>query len=154
LKGDLHDEASIGDVPEADLTLVKLRAPGTGTVAAMSIRELPKAEWGAFFDQVEALLRSSVVQVDAAGLELGDRIAAQWTRLAGISYDAGKDALEIWVYGGERRIDRPARIRLRHDEEWLQSIEIVDREGRRDDIVLREPLRVAAVAPFGAITGA
>jgi len=109
----------------------------------MSLRELPKAEWGAFFEGVEALLRSSVVQVDAAGLELGGSIASDWIRLAGISYDAAKDALEVWVYGGERRIDRPVRIRLHCDGDCLQSVEVLDDAGKRGDIVLKEPLRLA-----------
>lgn len=110
----------------------------------MSQTELARRHWEAFFERLAPLLRASVVQVETSGLGLGDRIAADWARLAELSYDAGKDLLEIGAHGADRTIHRPARIYVRDEEGWLQSIEIVDGEGRRDFVIFKEPLHLAA----------
>lgn len=113
------------------------------------LTQLAKPQWQSFFAQLSPLLRAQVVEVEVFGLGLGAQISTDWVRLAELSYDAQSDVLQIGVYGADRRIHRPAQVYLRRDDAWLQSIEIVDGEGRRDVVILREPLR-ASVPPAAA----
>lgn len=75
-----------------------------------------------------------------------DRASKDWARLAELSYDAANDVLEIATHGADRAIHRPARIYVR-DEDGLQSIEVVDGEGRRDFVIFKEPLHLAELTP-------
>lgn len=113
------------------------------------LTELAKPQWQSFFEQLSPLLRAKVVEVEVSGLGLGDKISADWVRLAELSYNAQNDVLEICVHGADRAIYRPAQVHLRQDAAWLQSIEIVDSEGDRDFLILKEPLRLAAPLSAG-----
>jgi hypothetical protein len=106
--------------------------------------QLAKPQWQSFFARLSSLLRAQVVEVEVFGLGLGAQVSADWVRLAELSYDAQNDLLEIGVYGAERAIHRPAQIHLRQDDAQLQSIEIVDSEGKRNSLIFKEPLRLAA----------
>jgi len=110
------------------------------------LNQLAKPQWQSFFARLPPLLRTQVVEVEVYGPELGARISADWVRLADLSYNAQNDVLEICLHGADRAIHRPAQIHLREDDAWLQSIEIVDGEGKRDFLTLKEPLRLTASA--------
>jgi len=109
------------------------------------LTQLARPQWQSFFEQLSPLLRANVVQVESSGIGVDDRISADWVRLADLSYNAQNDVLEICVHGADRAIHRPAQIHLHQDGAWLQSIEIVDGAGRRDVIILKEPLRLPDV---------
>jgi hypothetical protein len=106
--------------------------------------QLAKPQWQSFFARLSPLLRAQVVEVEVYGLGLGAQISADWVRLAELSYEVQNDVLHIGVYGADRAIHRPAQVHLRQDEARLQSIEIVDSEGKRNFLILKEPLRLAA----------
>jgi hypothetical protein len=88
------------------------------------LNQLAKPQWQSFFARLSPLLRAQVVEVEVNGLGLGARISADWVRLAELSYGAQND--------------------LRQDGAQLQSIEIVDSEGKRNSLIFKEPLRLAA----------
>ena len=106
------------------------------------MRELAKAQWQSYFDRLAPLLRASVVEVEATGLRLGPHVAADWVRLAEVSYDPAADLLEIAAHGGERRIAHPAKVRVREDDGCLQSIEVLDGHGGHEVVIFRQPLRL------------
>lgn len=108
----------------------------------MSLSPLAKPEWRSFFDAVSPSLRASVVEVEVSGLGLEARIARDWARLAALSYSEHNDILEISVHGADLAIRRPARIHLRRDGPWLQSVEILDSEGNHAFVIFKEPLRL------------
>ena len=108
------------------------------------LTQLARPQWQSFFAKLSPLLRAQVLEVEVYALGLGAQISTDWVRLAELSYDAQNDVLQIGVYGADRSIHRPAQVHLRGDDAWLQSIEIVGSEGRRDVLILREPLRLAA----------
>jgi hypothetical protein len=106
------------------------------------LTQLARPQWQSFFERLSPLLRANVVQVESSGIGVADRVPTDWVRLADLSYNAQNDVLEICVHGADRAIHRPAQIHLRQDAAWLQSIEIVDGEGKRDVIIFKEPLRL------------
>lgn len=110
----------------------------------MTLLKLARPHWQAFFDRLAPLLRSHVVEIEVAGIGLGERIPAQWVRLAGLRYIAGDDALEVRVQGADRAIPGPTDIHVREEDGCLESIEIVEASGGCCYLVLREPVHLTA----------
>lgn len=109
----------------------------------MTLTQLAKPQWRSFFEELSPSLRANVVEVEASGLGLGAKIAGDWARLAALSYNGENDILEISVHGADLAIHRPAQIHVRRDNAWLQSVEILDSEGKRAFVIFKEPLRTA-----------
>ena len=74
----------------------------------MSSRSIPRNEWGTFFDVVSKGLTGKRVEVEAASLELGDQIVAEWLPLLGITYDAKDDLIDV-ALGQEMQLDHLIR---------------------------------------------
>ena len=110
----------------------------------MSLRELSQSRWQAYFDQGSKTLGAQSVKIEVTGLGLGDRVAANWIELTGISYDPHDDALVVFAAGLQHQIRHPRSVHIDHDLEWLHSLEAVDGEGNHHIVQLKEPLRLPA----------
>ncbi len=58
-------------------------------------RELPRDEWGPFFDDYSRDLGEVVAHLEVIGEEVGAQTEAEHPRLRGITYDRGDDILVI-----------------------------------------------------------
>jgi hypothetical protein len=111
----------------------------------MTIRKLEKPEWHPFFDRVsQFLLNGRQAEIEVAALNLGDQIEAKWLPLIGIVYDPKDDMLEIALDGLDHMIPKPREIYIEDGAGELSRLEVVDAEGVRQFVRLRDPLLLPA----------
>ena len=112
----------------------------------MTIRKLEKSKWHAFFDGLSKMLEGKRAEIEVASLALGDQIEAEWLPLLGLAYDPKDDLFEVTLDGVDHMIRKPREIYLDDDAGGVMSIEIVDAEGTRQIVKLRDPLMLPATA--------
>jgi len=107
----------------------------------MATVKLDKAAWQttlALMSKTE--LVGKQVEIEVAGLAIGDQIEQDWIPLLGISYDPRNDLIEIPVEGLDHLIRNPREVWVEHGVAGLVSMEVVDADDVRQIIRLREPL--------------
>ena len=107
-------------------------------------RKLEKSQWRAYFDQMSKALIGKRAEIEVASLKLGDQIAAEWLPLRGISYDPKNDVIAIDLEGVEHLIHKPGEVWVEERGLELSSLEVVDADGVRQIVVLRDPLMLPA----------
>lgn len=110
----------------------------------MTIRRLEKPEWRPFFDVLSKLLEATVAEVEVASLDLGDQTQAEWLPLLGISYDPRDDVVDIALDGLDHMIRQPREIYLDNGAAALTSLEIVDADGVKQIVKLKDRLTLPA----------
>src|ERR1700686_5144923 len=116
-------------------------------------KQLEKSQWRAYFDWMSKALVGKRAEIEVASLELGDRIMAEWLPLLGISYDPKNDVIEIALEGGDHLMHKPREIYVEEQGLELSSLEVVDAEGVRQIVVLRDPLMLPTPAQSAAKAG-
>jgi hypothetical protein len=112
----------------------------------MTIRKLEKSKWRAFFDGISKLLEGKQAEIEVASLALGDQLEAEWLRLLGLVYDPKDDLFEVMLDGVDHMVPQPREIYVDDGVAGLMSIEIVDADGAKQIIKLRDPLMLPAPA--------
>jgi hypothetical protein len=110
---------------------------------------VPKEGWRGFFDLMSKALLGKRVEIEVASLDLGDQIVAEWVPLIGITYDSRDDLLDVGydvgvVDLGNRLIRRPQQIDVEEGPAGLLSVAVVDAEGVRHILRLKDPLMLPA----------
>lgn len=107
----------------------------------MSIVKLEKSAWHPYFDGVSKVAGGSKrAEVEVASLNLGDQIEAQWLPLKGIVYDPKDDLIEVVLEGLDHLISKPRQVFIDQEAVVLRSLEVIDENGVRQIIKLRDPL--------------
>jgi len=112
----------------------------------MATRKLDKEQWKTFFDRVSKTLEGKQAEIEVASLALGDQIEAEWLPLLGLAYDPKDDLFEVALDGVDHMIPKPREIYVDDGVGGLMSIEIVDADGTKQIIKLRDPLMLPATA--------
>jgi hypothetical protein len=112
----------------------------------MTTRKLDKKRWRAFFDGVTTMLEGKQAEIEVASLRLGDQVEAEWLPLLGIAYDPKDDIVEVALEGLDHLIPKPREIYIDDDVEGLMALEIVEDDGAKQIIQLRDPLMLPAPA--------
>jgi hypothetical protein len=102
--------------------------------------KLDSAQWQTFFDRVSRGLGAKQVEIEVAGLDLGDEVEAEWIPLTGISYDPKDDVLTIITDRLDHMIRSPREIYVETSVDGLHSMEVIDAEGHKQIVVLRPDL--------------
>jgi hypothetical protein len=110
----------------------------------MTIRKLDKSEWTKFFNAMSRPLENRQAEIEVASLAVGDQVEADWLPLIGITYDPKDDILEVALEGVDHMIQKPREIHVDDTGVELHSVEIVDGDGDRQIVKLREPLMLPA----------
>jgi hypothetical protein len=116
----------------------------------MAVRKLEKPEWEAYFDIVTKALVGKRAEIEVASMDLGDQIEAEWLPLIGIAYDPKDDLLEIALQGPDRLetvdhlIPQPQEVWVDEGAAALSSLEIIDKDGAKQIVLLRDPLMLPA----------
>ena len=106
---------------------------------------VPAAEWREFFDRMSKALLGKRAEIEVSSLDLGDQILAEWVPLVGITYDTGDQLLDVAFAGGTNHlIRRPREIVVEEDAGGLKSVAVVDADGARQIVRLKEPLLLPA----------
>jgi hypothetical protein len=106
----------------------------------MAVRKLQKQEWRPFLDVMTELLDAKDAEIEVASLGIGHQIEAEWLPLLGISYDPRDDVLDIALDGFDHIIRKPREIYLDNGAAELMSLEIVDADGVRQIVKLKDRL--------------
>jgi hypothetical protein len=112
----------------------------------MTIRKLDKKEWRPFLDGISKVLEGEQAEIEVVSLALGDQIEAKWLPFLGITYDPKDDVVEIGLEGVDHLIEHPREIYVDDNVNGIVSLEIVDAEGARQILKLKEPLALPAPA--------
>lgn len=106
----------------------------------MTVQKLEKGQWRSFFDRVSKGLDRKQAEIEVAALNLGDQVEAEWLPLFGIVYDPKSDVLEVALDGLDHMIQKPREIYIDSSGQTLTSVEIVDAEGTKQLVKLRDQL--------------
>ena len=104
----------------------------------MTVRELDKSEWHPYFERMSKALTGKRAEIEIASLSLGHQIEAEWVPLLGISYDPKNDVIDIILDGLDHRIAQPQSVISEERGRELYSLEIVDRDGVSQSVLVRE----------------
>jgi hypothetical protein len=103
-------------------------------------RNVPSSEWRPFFDRLSKALLGRWAEIDVASLDLRDQIVAEWIPLLGITYDAKDDLLDVALDRATHLIRHPQEIVVDETLAGLSSVAVVDRDGVRHIVRLKEPI--------------
>ena len=106
----------------------------------MAIRKLDKATWRPFFDGVSNVLIGKRAEIEVASLALGAQVEAAWAPLLGIVYDPKNDIIEVVLENLDHMVHSPREVYIDDSPVGLASMEIIDGDGVRQIIQLRDPL--------------
>jgi hypothetical protein len=105
-----------------------------------TFRGVPQPEWRGYFDRISKALPGRLAEVEVAGLDLGDQIAVEWVPLLGITYESRDDLLDVAFDRANHLIRHPQEILVEEDAGRLLSVAVIDGEGIRRIVRLRQPL--------------
>jgi len=101
---------------------------------------VPRADWRHFFDRMSSAVLGKRAEIEVASLDLGDQIVAEWVPLLGITYDSGDDLLDVALDRANHLIYHPKEIVVDETPTGLSSVAVVDANGLRQVVRLKEPL--------------
>jgi uncharacterized protein DUF5335 len=101
---------------------------------------VPQSEWRPFFDRMSKALLGKWAEIEVASLDLGDQIVAEWVPMLGITYDSRDDVLDVALDRATHLIRHPREIVVEEALTGLASVAVVDGEGGRHVVRLKEPL--------------
>ncbi len=105
-------------------------------------RNVPRSEWRTFFDSMSNALLGKRAEIEVASLDLGDQIVAEWIPLVGITYDSRDDVLDVALDRSDHLIPHPREIVVEEAGAGLASVAVVDGNGARQIIRLKEPVKL------------
>jgi hypothetical protein len=106
----------------------------------MTVQKLEKGQWRSFFDRLSRGLAGKQAEIEIASLDLGDQVGAEWLPLIGIVYDPKSDVIEVALEGVDHMIRKPHEIYIDNGTQTLKGLEIIDGEGTKQIVKLRDPL--------------
>ena len=110
----------------------------------MTIRKLDKQEWKPFFDGISKVLGVKQAEIEVLSLDLGDQVETEWPPLLGLTYDPKGDVLDVALEGLDHLISKPREIYVEDGGVGLASLAVVDAEGSRKIVKLRDPMALPA----------
>ena len=110
----------------------------------MTIRKLEKSEWRSFFDGLSRLRSGNLGEIEVVSPRLGDQVEAEWVPVQGLSYDPKDDVLAMDLENLEHLIWKPLEIYVDMEGLRLSSMAVVDAEGAKQILKLREPVALPA----------
>ena len=106
----------------------------------MAIRKLEKRDWKGFLENFTKLLVGKQADIEVASLAFGDQIETKSVQVLGMVYDHKDDVIEIVLDGLDHLIYHPRDLYVDQNGLELSSVQIVDADGTRQIVTLRDPL--------------
>ena len=110
----------------------------------MATRIIDRQDWQHYFDHLSSIMPTFMVEIEVAGLDIGDQIEGEWVPMTGISYDPKSDLLTVELDNGKvmHNIDKPQQVAVEEDDAGLHSIEVKCGHGHIHALRLRTPLEL------------
>jgi AraC-like DNA-binding protein len=105
---------------------------------------VPETEWSNFFDRMANALLGKWAEIEVASLDLRDQVVAEWVPLLGITYEASHDLVDVGLDRVSHLIRHPREVIVEQGTSGLASVAILDADGARQIVRLREPLMLPA----------
>src|SRR4051812_18291888 len=115
------------------------------------LRNVPRTEWRTFFDRMSASLLGKRAEIEVAALDLGDQVIAEWLPVLGITYDSHDDAIDVALDRVNHSIRGPKEVLVQETPAGVESVAVVDANGTRHIVRLKEPLRLQAPTPANKV---
>ena len=113
----------------------------------MSVHQVEKNNWKAFFDTLTRTLVGRRAEVEVASLDLGDQIEAEWLPLIGMAYDPKDDLIEVALEGLDHLIRAPREVYVDFNVGGLIGLAVIDSDHVRQIIKLKEPVALPVPEP-------
>ncbi|MCP1908857.1 hypothetical protein ACVIWU_005808 [Bradyrhizobium sp. USDA 4509] len=107
-------------------------------------KKLEKSQWSVYFDLISKALGGKHAEIEVTSLKLGDQVEADWLPFFGVSYDPKDDLISLVLEGHDHLIRKPREIYIEGEGLELSSLEVIDADGVRQIVVLRDPLMLPA----------
>jgi uncharacterized protein YfiM (DUF2279 family) len=105
---------------------------------------VPPSEWRSFFDRLSKGLLGKWVEIEVSSLDLGNQVTAEWIPMFGITYDSRDDLLDVALDRIDHLIRHPKEIVVEEGPTGVTSVAVVDGEGVRQVMRMKEPLMLSA----------
>jgi len=109
-----------------------------------SMRIVPRDEWHGLFGVVCTAVRGSLVEVEAASLELGDQTVVPWLPLRDIEFDSEHDRVAVMMDGVDHLILHPRSIAVLEGSGGITGVAIVTDDDVKEVLRFRMPLLLPA----------
>jgi hypothetical protein len=109
-----------------------------------TVRIIPKPEWQVFFGSMADALTGKRVEIEAASLDLGDQIIAEWVPLLGITYDRRDDLVDVALGNLDHLIRQPSEIFVQEGPLGVETITVATADGVKQILRLKDPLMLPA----------
>jgi len=109
-------------------------------MATITIR---KQQWAPYLASLSRSLAGKQAFVEVSGLALGDQVEARWVPLLAVTYDRKDDIIVLDLGDLNHVIQRPTEVDVAVEGGQVASIEVIDHEGIKHIVRLREPLALA-----------
>ena len=113
----------------------------------MSVHQVEKNNWKAFFDTLTRTLVGRRAEVEVASLDLGDQIEAEWLPLIGMAYDPKDDLIEVALEGLDHMILKPRDVYVDFNVGGLIGLAVIDSDHVRQIIKLKDPVALPTPEP-------
>lgn len=115
---------------------------------AMPFHQLPRARWQEFFDDLTRVIdRTTRVDIEVIGLDVGDQIEAQDMTLNGLTYEAKSDTFYVYSDGAGNSVDHaiphPREIWVELGPGGLSRVVVKDTAGHQQFVTMKEPLALS-----------
>ena len=109
---------------------------------------IEKEELKDYLDRFSKQMPAELVEIEVAGLNLGDQIQTSWTPLTGLSYDPYDDAVVVNINNGklEHIIPKPIEFWVEEGTSGIMAMNIKSAEGLQHILYFREPKKLPAPA--------
>lgn len=107
-------------------------------------RTIAQAEWRTFFDRLSDLVSGKEIEIEAASIDLGDQIVAEWVPLNGITYDANDDLIDVSLKGLSHLIRHPRQILVQEGAHGVETVAVATEDQGRQILRLRDPMVMPA----------
>jgi hypothetical protein len=113
----------------------------------MSIRRLERDDWVGFCIRASRFSSGKQVDIEVVSLQIGFQPEARRLPLMGMSYDPEGDVLHLLVGTLSHFIRSPRELYVDEEALGLINFQIIDADGVRQIVTLREPLLLPRRVP-------
>ncbi len=119
-----------------------------GILRPMTIRKLERSDWGWYCIRASRVFIGKQADIEVSSLDVGSQTEARRLPLIGMSYDPKSDVLTLLVGDLSHTIHAPRELYVDEEPLGLIAFQIVDADGVRQIVTLREPLMLPVARAF------